>query len=116
MRDRALYLFCAVVLSCVIGSTAQTQFLVPDQQYRCPPSEPGCHTFRPTSSELDLSDYHHRPFTVNYVEYNDKYGYWDHQELTDAINQLEAAADEHRQRPLVIVYVHGWQNNASEVS
>jgi hypothetical protein len=116
LMRHSIYRTCRlIVLVTAIPSFAQAQFLVPDQQYRCPPSQRACHPGKPTASELDLSDYNHRPFTINYVEYNDKYKYWDPQELTDAVNQVKSAADK-GQVPLVVVYVHGWQNNASEES
>jgi hypothetical protein len=63
-----------------------------------------------------MSDYNHHPYTINYVEFKDNGQYWDHQEMDDALQQLKAAEDDGRQAPLIVVYVHGWQNNASETS
>jgi hypothetical protein len=63
-----------------------------------------------------MSENNHHPYSINYVEYTDKGKLWDPQELDDAISQFKAAADDGNQHPLVVVYVHGWQNNASNLS
>lgn len=109
--------YCVILLASALAPAAQAQFLVPDQQYRCAPSNARCRgAHKPPAFELGLSDYKHSPYTINYVEYNDKSGYWDEQELKDSVNQVTAAEDGRNQSPLVVVYVHGWQNNASDVS
>jgi hypothetical protein len=108
---------CAVVLACALASTARAQFLVPDQQFRCPPSDSKCQKMNKAPAlEHGMSAINHHPFTINYVEFTDKGTLWDPQELDDAISQFTAAADDGNQHPLVVVYVHGWQNNASEGS
>jgi hypothetical protein len=112
-------------LLCVGGNRGFGQFLVPDQQYRCSPSDTDCRgTNKLPAFELGTSDYNHNPYTINYVEYTDKGtpfdpkkdDPYDSKELDDAINQIIAAYDDGKQYPLVVVYVHGWQNNASELS
>jgi hypothetical protein len=106
---------CGVVLACAFVS-AQAQFLVPDQQFRCSPSDDVCRlTKKPAAFELGMSDYNHRPYTINYVEYSDKGTLWEPQQLTDAISQIKSAGGG-GQHPLIVLYVNGWQNNASELS
>ena len=108
---------CAAFLACALTSAAQAQFLVPDQQFRCPLSDAACQkTHKPPAFEIGISEANHHPYSINYVEYTDKGKLWDPQELDDAINQFKAAADDGNQHPLVVVYVHGWQNNASNLS
>lgn len=109
--------FCAVVLACALLSAARAQLSVPDQQYRCPPTEDECgKTHKLPAFELGASDVNHHPYTINYVEFTDKGVLWDPHELKDAVKQITAAADGGSQHPLVVVYVHGWQNNASNIS
>jgi hypothetical protein len=110
-------IYCGVLLACVFVSFAQAQFLVPDQQYRCPSSDTVCrNTHKPPALEVGLSSYNHRPYTINYVEYTDKGTLWAPQELTDAVNRVTTLVTDHNAHALVVVYVHGWQNNASELS
>ena len=61
-------IYCGVVFACVLASVAQAQFLVPDQQYRCPPSDGVCKsTHKLSAFEVGLSDNNHHPYTINYV-------------------------------------------------
>jgi hypothetical protein len=108
---------CGVVFACFLASVAQAQFLVPDQQYRCPPSDGVCKsTHKPSAFEVGLSDHNHHPYTINYVEYTDKGTLWAPQELMDAVNQVTTVVNDHSEHPLIVLYVHGWQNNASDSS
>jgi hypothetical protein len=107
----------AAVLAFGLASAVRGQFLVPDQQYRCPPADIECRkTNKPLAFELRTSDLNHHPYTINYIEYTDKGTPWSPMELSDAVRQIRAAADGGNQHPLIVVYVHGWQNNASEES
>jgi hypothetical protein len=109
--------FGMISLAYAPAIAARAQFLVPDQQYRCPPSDDDCKkTHKPSAFELGMSEHNRHPYSINYVEYTDKGELWSPQELDDAISQISSAADNGKQHPLVVVYVHGWQNNASELS
>jgi len=104
----------------LIGLTSvqvAAQFLVRDQEYRCPPSDSSCRSSKNLSSfEERISPNLHRPYSVNYVEFNDKGELWNSRELTDALDQIESARNGGQEKPLVVVYIHGWQNNASDSS
>jgi hypothetical protein len=87
------------------GLTASGQFLVGDQSYRCPASETGCkglHAFERGSG-----------YTINYAEYRDSGMPFKPRELQDALDQIEAARQANGWAA-VVVYVHGWKNNANE--
>jgi hypothetical protein len=108
---------CAVALACAVVFPARAQLRVPDQQYRCPTGDDACQkAHKAPAFELGTSENNHHPYTINYVEYTDKGTLWNPRELDDAVKQIMAAADRGGQHPLVVVYVHGWQNNASELS
>ena len=49
-------------------------------------------------------------------EYTDKGTLWAPQELTDAVNQVTTVVNDQSEHPLIVLYVHGWQNNASDLS
>lgn len=92
------------------------QFLVPDQEYRCPASDPACRSPHQLSSFEAHTTTKGNAFTINFIEYNDKGQPWNPLELRDALDQLRKARGvDNSQGVLVVVYIHGWQNNADEV-
>jgi hypothetical protein len=90
------------------------QFIVPDRPFHCPASETACKGF------LDQEEGHSaagHAFTINYVEYKDNGTRWKPRELDDAVAEVHQAIGEDRKgSALVVVYVHGWENNADEPS
>jgi hypothetical protein len=93
-----------------LPATAASQFIVRDQQYRCPKADPTCAT-----SVTQLPAFESRPnATINYVEIKDDGTFWDRRQLDDALEQIGVARQNGAQKPLVFVYIHGWQNNADE--
>ena len=68
----------AFILTLGIAAPLHAQFLVRDQQFRCPPSDAKCRkTKKPLAFEFDVSESNHHPYTINYVEYTDKGALWD---------------------------------------
>jgi hypothetical protein len=90
---------------------ASAQFIVPDQQYRCPSIDPQC----PGSTKRLKAFEQHDTYTINFVEVRDDGQFWDERQLSEALAQIEKARDGGRLKPVVFVYIHGWQNNADEL-
>jgi hypothetical protein len=99
----------------ITAAPLHAEFLVPDREYRCPPSDHTCKNPHNLSSYEEHKTAKGNSFTINFVEYNDKGQPWNSVELSDALETLRKArgADD-RQAALVVVYIHGWQNNADD--
>ncbi|WP_239491444.1 hypothetical protein [Luteitalea sp. TBR-22] len=99
----------AAVIACPVAVSAQ--FIVPDQQYRCPEVEPQC----PGSTRKLRSFEEGHGYTINFVEVKDDGTFWDERQLTEALDQIAKARNGGLLKPIVFVYIHGWQNNADEL-
>src|SRR6516162_11720118 len=92
----------------IVALPVSAEFLVPDQPYRCHPVDTAC------KSKFKLP-YYERPagenFSLNFVEYNDHGEPWSPHQLTEALAQIDKARADNPVA-LVILYIHGWQNNA----
>jgi hypothetical protein len=51
-------------------------------------------------------------FKIGYVEFDDQGWFWSHQQWTAVKNQIENEASNSAQGLTIIVFVHGWKNNA----
>jgi hypothetical protein len=77
-----------VALTFAITGSLYAEFLVPDREYRCPPSDQVC------KSPHDLSSFeeHHtekgNKFSIDFVEFNDKGQPWNPIELSDALDHV----------------------------
>lgn len=90
----------------------RAQFIVPDRPYHCPTSVPACKGFPDHEQRVSKAGH---TFDINYVEYNDQGKPWNPVELEDAVDEIKATIGaDHSGQALVIVYIHGWQNNADE--
>jgi len=49
-----------------------------------------------------------RPYDLAYVEFDEQGDFWDRDQLRRAVEVIHLTT-----KPLLVVYVHGWQNNAS---
>jgi hypothetical protein len=49
-----------------------------------------------------------RQYDLAYVEFDEQGDFWDRDQLGRAVDVIQ-----HTSKPLLVVYVHGWQNNAS---
>lgn len=120
LRRSELFAFAVrldIILGLALGVVVplRAQFLVPDQEYRCPPSDHTCKSPHQLSSFEAHTTAKGNAFTINFVEYNDKGQAWNSIELSDALDQLRSARGADNSRGvLVVVYIHGWQNNADE--
>jgi pimeloyl-ACP methyl ester carboxylesterase len=101
--------------------TMQAQFIVPDQEYRCPAGDMECQSQIASSGRKPLPAYEEREskngnkYSINYVEFRDHGKLWNERELNDALNVIRRARGaENNESALVVVYIHGWQNNADE--
>jgi hypothetical protein len=94
-----------------LAGTASAQLVVLDQQYRCPAVDPQC----PGSTKKLPASEQRGSYTINFVEVRDDGDFWDGRQLSEALAQIERARDQGRLKPIVFVYIHGWQNNADEL-
>lgn len=53
-------------------------------------------------------------FDVSYIEFDEKGDYWDRRQLGWAVQAIKRAAA--ARNVVLVVYVHGWQNDASNIS
>ena len=105
----------ALALTFGAAASLQAEFLVSDQEYRCPPSDHACKSPHNLSSFEEHQTARGNTFTINFVEYNDKGQLWNPVELRDALDQVRAARGaDGKQAALVVVYIHGLQKNADE--
>ena len=104
---------CLLAVTAVMASPQRAfpQLIVHDQQYRCPAIDPHCAN---SVKKLPAFESLGNNATINYVEVKDDGQLWDGRELDDALAQIEKARDGGKQKPIVFVYIHGWQNNADE--
>jgi len=86
----------------VLGTTA----CIPNRSYRVAP--PGSVLHETPPSYCPGGNY-----TLSFVEFDDQGEMWDANQLTKAVNAIEEVK---AQAPLVILFVHGWKNDASDQS
>jgi len=108
---RVIELVLTALVLIAFPHSAFSQFSVPDQQYRCPAVDPQCAT---STKKLPAFEQHEN-YTINFVEVADTGELWDERQLTEALAQIERARSGGAKKPIVFVYIHGWQNNADEV-
>ncbi len=71
----------------------------------CLPNRP----FRVGTAAIEPRENGVRDYDIGFIEFDEQGDFWDRQQLASAVNLLKGTS-----RPLLVVYVHGWQNNASE--
>ena len=125
-----LFAFACVAGSCVPNKQYRTSTSVFHEQLRTPQFEP---------TQNDITDW---PYTLSFIEFDDHGEMFDRQQLTRAVQAIadakaKALQDTHAAqqraaanrsspchddpaaclvRAVVIVFIHGWKNNASEGS
>lgn len=85
-----------LIFALAASPLAAAPFLVPDVPYRC------------NADQVTGANY-----TINFVEFRDNGKPWCETELNDALAQVREAREQNP-RTVVLIYVHGWKNNASE--
>jgi pimeloyl-ACP methyl ester carboxylesterase len=105
----------AIIVLMAAPQWAFSQFIVHDQQYRCPTVDPQCAKSAKKLKAFEaVQTANNNTATINYVEVMDNGDLWDPRQLTEALAQIEKAR-EGGKKPIVFVYIHGWQNNADEM-
>ena len=104
------------LLSCLlflgVATSIHAQFIVPDRSFRCPASETACVGLPAHEERVSQAG---NAFVINYVEYKENGKRWKPKELDDAVDEVEnAIGEDHQGKALVVVYIHGWENNADE--
>lgn len=87
---------CLLFLFAAAPALHAAPFLVPDKPWRC------------ASDQISAPR-----FTVNFVEFRDNGAPWCPIQLTDALHQIEKSRADNPD-PVVLVYIHGWKNDANE--
>lgn len=101
---------CLVLLAA--ASPLCAQFIEPDRPFHCTPDETGCKGF-PAHEEKASAAGH--AYSIDYVEFKDSGEPWKPKEMAGAVADVqEAIGADHAGGALVVVYIHGWQNNANE--
>ena len=54
------------------------------------------------------------PYDLAFVEFDEKGDYWDRAQLGYAYRQVKNLSRNSSKPPLLLIYIHGWQNNASD--
>jgi hypothetical protein len=54
------------------------------------------------------------PYSLAFIEFDEKGDFWDRQQLGYAYKQIENLSRNSTKPPLLFIYIHGWQNNASD--
>jgi hypothetical protein len=86
----------ALIFALSVSPLAAAPFVVPDVSYRC------------NADQVTGANY-----TINFVEFRDNGKPWCETELNDALAQIREAREQNT-KTVVLVYIHGWKNNASE--
>ena len=108
--------FLAFLFTVCLAVSARAEFHVPDREYRCPPSDKKCNSLHNLSSQEERTTPAGGKFTINYVEFKDSGAPWNAIELDDAVAQVKnAITPEGDDSAIVMVYIHGWENNADYV-
>ena len=55
-----------------------------------------------------------RDYDLAYIEFDEQGDFWDRDQLRRAVDLVKQVPQE--KKPLLVLYVHGWQNNASDAS
>jgi hypothetical protein len=71
----------------------------------CLPNKP----FRPGAAATEPRLGGARDYDLAFIEFDEQGDFWDRQQLASAVGLIKQT-----RKPLLVVYVHGWQNNASE--
>jgi hypothetical protein len=53
-------------------------------------------------------------YDLAFIEFDEKGDFWDREQLGYAIGQIEKLSRKTGKPPLLFIYIHGWQNNASD--
>ncbi len=111
MRSLRSTFLAALLVAC--PTLAGAQFLVGDQQYRCPAEEPACPAKKPLPAHIELTAQNGSKYQINFIEFKDNGQLWDPKEQDQALRFIRAAP-ENGKKTLLVVYVNGWKNNADE--
>ena len=55
-----------------------------------------------------------QPYDLAFIEFDEKGDFWDREQLGHAYKELAKLGADKSKPPLLFVYIHGWQNNASD--
>ena len=111
--DKALAcLYSALAALLVAGCTANAPYR--DQNLLSDPASFGGYI----GNEPQQKSFYGRtlkdPYDLAFIEFDEKGDFWDREQLGYAYEQIEKLAGNPSKPPLLFIYIHGWQNNASD--
>ena len=65
--------------------------------------------YRPGAAAVERKTPGQRNYDLGYVEFDEQGDFWDRDQLARAVGLVKQTP-----KPLLVIYVHGWQNNASD--
>lgn len=109
-----LALFCLAVSSCApyrVYTLPEESYdrLDESQQERYRKSIRPCTVLTEQASDKDLAEH----CRLSIIEFDDQGEFWRPKQLTDTLDLIEKSSDRQGREALVVVFVHGWKNDAS---
>ena len=116
MKTYRVVLFgLAGLAALLVGCTSNEPFRrnLPDPEHLGTTRSCHCTDFAPDTTNCATLE-HHAQYTLGYVEFDDQGWFWSHQQWAAVKAEIEAAAATATHGLKLIVFVHGWKNNAAD--
>src|SRR6516165_169063 len=104
--------FSTITLTLLLGCTANAPY--PDKNVLSDPSNFGGYVGREPQQRSFYERTENEPYDLAFIEFDEKGDFWDRQQLGNAYKQIEKLSRNPGKAPLLLTYLHGWQNNASD--
>jgi len=104
--------FSTITLTLLLGCTANAPYR--DKNVLSDPSNFGGYVGREPQQRSFYERTENEPYDLAFIEFDEKGDFWDRQQLGNAYKQIEKLSSNPSKPPLLLTYLHGWQNNASD--
>src|SRR5215831_8918006 len=104
--------FSTIFLSLLLGCTANAPYR--DKNVPRDSSNFGGYIGREPQQKSFYERTDDQPYDLAFIEFDEKGDFWDRQQLGHAYKQIEKLSRNPGKPPLLLTYLHGWQNNASD--
>jgi hypothetical protein len=104
--------FSIIILTFLLGCTANAPYR--DLNVLSDPSNFGGYIGREPQQKSFYGRTVKDPYDLAFIEFDEKGDFWDRQQLGHAYKQIEKLSRNPSKPPLLLTYIHGWQNNASD--
>lgn len=105
-------LFSTVILILLVGCTPNVPYR--DLNVQRDPSDFGGYIGSQPQQKSFYGRTLQEPYDLAFVEFDEKGDYWDRAQLGYAYRQVKNLSRNSSKPPLLLIYIHGWQNNASD--